>query len=643
LISKNIAGFLAASVDAVKDPVLNYMNLNTATAGTAMLLARLGFDSDTIGLILSQPIIEEMSREYFKRNNEGYTSIEDVIQDMLETYFDKGAMKGIISDEKAQKKVVSTTDFTKEGLAKELSNGNLYSEGQARVLLLFKSLSGISKNLNTLTFLTKFNSISNAVGPTIADTLVLRERYNKFIQLMESERAPFSNNAIHVIDNSPILKEFYDSTVGDKGASREIFKDHFPHYSPKFQQILDVVRNATKAPLDAKTINKLVNDYMLYKLTIGSNPVIDTSAENRDKYINNFVAEFIKNSQGLGDNDLINIISFEPRNKKCPVPTLTTRTGSYNADMQERVKAAWSTLLENEDTFNLGLDLFIYNLYRNGFSYTPKGFIHMASVDTKLALGDYIDTISNPTFNDNSVNIEEFLLQYRRNHSNDTKMVPVLDKPKKAKGTKITVSTNKKGKSTLTITYDKNKKGLSGIIANRKAISTMFAPVIKYNNKLYYAENYEIEGSDGTIIYQQTSELGNTNNFLEYNANESAVDMTSVIGKKSNEKVAEATYEEEDDNSENDDFEGNDDNEDDANHNKDNAELTKEDIAKLFLKPESPLAEYWKEVLTLERKEGFEAATDRTVELMEQLVKDKDVSKKVKKEVFEILKKFCSR
>ena len=65
LISKNIAGYLAASVDAVKDPVLNFMNLNTFTTNVAMLLARLGFDSDSIGLFLTQPSIESVTRDYF--------------------------------------------------------------------------------------------------------------------------------------------------------------------------------------------------------------------------------------------------------------------------------------------------------------------------------------------------------------------------------------------------------------------------------------------------------------------------------------------------------------------------------------------------------------------------------------------------
>jgi len=204
LISKTIAGFLAASVDAVKDPVLNFMNLNTFTANPAMVLARLGFDTDSIGLLLTQPIIEKVAREYFKRNNEGYTSAEEIIDAEIKNL---GGLD----------KISANQAFTKDDLSAGITQGLNNTDFQRDALLLFKRLVAIGKDLNTLTFLTKFNSVTNAVGPTIADTLVMRERYNKFLKLME-ERPPFSDSAAKVIENSPILNAFYDTTVSSRGA-----------------------------------------------------------------------------------------------------------------------------------------------------------------------------------------------------------------------------------------------------------------------------------------------------------------------------------------------------------------------------------------------------------------------------------------
>lgn len=617
LISKNIAGFLAASVDAVKDPVLNFMNLNTFTAGPAMVLARLGFDSDSIGLLLTQPIIEKVAREYFRQNNDGYVSVEDIIKQELDNTF---------TNWERMEQNVSAIDFTKEALANSISEGIVDNEDQAMVLLLFKRLAGIAKNVNTLTFLTKFNSVSNAVGPTIADTLVMRERFNKFLQLMESDKKPFSDNAVHVIDNSPILSAFYETTVGDRGASRLIFEPYFPQYSPKFTELLSLMRETTKAQLDAKTINKLVNDFTLYKLTIGENPIINSNPEQRNRFINNFVKEFKKRAEGIVDNELINIISAEPSSKRCPVPVLNARTGGFNADMQERIKAAWSTLMENPETFDLGRDLFIYNLYRNGFTFSPKTFLHLASVDTKLAMGEYIDAVADPRFNDDSVSLAEFLLMFRRNHAGESKIVPTLKLNKSKGGTRISATTNGRGKIELTISYDKRKVGLEGIIANKKPTSTVFAPVIEYNGKLYYTEKYEISGSTGSVTYVETSPLGNTNNFLEYNANESAVDMTSVLGKKTK-KAKESA-----------DSEGDSRSDDSVNHDDDQGELTEEEMKYLF--DEGPLSRYAKEVIGIAKTEGDEAATTRTVELMEKFVAETN-KKKAKEKVEEILKRFC--
>lgn len=628
LISKNIAGFLAASVDAVKDPVLNFMNLNTFTAGPAMVLARLGFDSDSIGLLLTQPIIEKVAREYFRQSNDGYVSVEDIIKQELDNTF---------TNWERMEQNVPAIDFTKEALANSISEGIVDNEDQAMVLLLFKRLAGIAKNVNTLTFLTKFNSVSNAVGPTIADTLVMRERFNKFLQLMKSDKKPFSDNAVHILDNSPssssspkkptsILSAFYETTVGDRGASRLIFEPYFPQYSPKFTELLSLMRETTKAQLDAKTINKLVNDFTLYKLTIGENPIINSNPEQRNRFISNFVKEFKKRAEGIVDNELINIISAEPSNKRCPVPVLNARTGRFNADMQERIKAAWSTLMENPETFDLGRDLFIYNLYRNGFTFSPKTFLHLASVDTKLAMGEYIDAVADPRFNDDRVSLAEFLLMFRRNHAGESKIVPTLKLNKSKGGTRISATTNGRGKIELTISYDKRKVGLEGIIANKKPTSTVFAPVIEYNGKLYYTEKYEISGSTGSITYVETSPLGNTNNFLEYNANESAVDMTSVLGKKTK-KAKESA-----------DSEGDSRSDDSVNHDDDQGELTEEEMKYLF--DEGPLSRYAKEVIGIAKTEGDEAATTRTVELMEKFVAETN-KKKAKAKVEEILKRFC--
>lgn len=622
LISKNIASFLAASVDAVKDPVLNFMNLNTFTSGPAMLLTRLGFDSDSIGLFLTQPIIEKVTREFFKQNNDGYVSVEDIIKQELNNNTKEWSKLD---------KNLAATPFTKEDLLNSLAKGIDSGEYQARVLLLFKRLASMSNHLNTLTFLTKFNSVTNAVGPTIADTLVMKEKYKKFIQLMTGakSRRPFWDNAVNVIENSPILKAFYDCTVGSRGAAELIFYPYFPHYSIKFKELLELVRETTKAQLDAKTINSLINDFILYKLTAGDNPIINSSFYQRDRFINKFPSEVVSQLIELTENgnELAMSTIVEPKNKKCPVATISASVSGGNADFQERIKTAWSSLMENPDTFELGRDLFLYNLYRSGFTYSPKTFLHLASVDTKLALGDYIDAVGNTTFNDSNVSIAEFLLMFRRNHAGNTKIVPSLEINSKSGNTRVSANTNNKGKIELTISYDAAQTGLDSVIANRKSASIVFSPVVTYNGKLYYTDNYEIPGSTGRVTYTEISPLGNTNNFLEYNANESAVDMVSVLG-KSNKIVKEKP-----------ESKGPEKSDDEVDYGHSFGELTDEEVEFLFAE-DGPLARYRNDIMEIGEEEGDEAAFNKTMELMKKFVATTK-RKKAKEKVMEIINRFC--
>jgi len=75
-ISNTLAAFLAASVDAVKDPVLNFMNINETTAGILTSLVRMGYSTELSMLFLTQPIIKDVIAKYAIANEEGYKSLD---------------------------------------------------------------------------------------------------------------------------------------------------------------------------------------------------------------------------------------------------------------------------------------------------------------------------------------------------------------------------------------------------------------------------------------------------------------------------------------------------------------------------------------------------------------------------------------
>lgn len=524
LISKNIAGFLAASVDAVKDPVLNYMNLNTCTAGVAMLLARLGFDSDSIGLFLTQPAIEELTRKYITANNNGYATVSDIVNEMLAKY------------EPARIKTLSKTlaqeSFSKEHLAKQYQKHN--TDFEIRTLLLFEQLSEHAQHLNTLTFLTKFNSVTNAVGPTIADTLVMEERKLKFEELMASDNPPFSSNAIDVIDSNPILNAFYHATVGHglsqnvdgtwKGSASELmFKEHFPHYTDTFRELLNMLNTVTKAPLDVKIINHLVNFFLLYKMSIdGANQVFKGDSETRSHYILNFPTQFAETVETLNSNNLLlRIINKKARTQKCPVVTLTAKTGGYSTDIQENIKHAWADLMQTNK--QLATDLFLYNIYRSGFTFSPKTFLHLASSFVKLNVDHYVDALRDPDYmNEYVQEFTNILMQFLRNYSDSFKLVPRI---------KTTGVQEKKG----ALFIDVSKNGNQQVVIKNEDGEKTLAPLIVLDDVLYYTTQWRQTAN--IAVYLPTTQLGVKNDFIEVDGNaDNGATMASVISKNNKKK-----------------------------------------------------------------------------------------------------------
>ena len=517
-ISKNIAGFLAASVDAVKDPVLNYLNLNTFTAGPAMVLARLGFDVDSIGLFFSQPIIKEATIRFTNANNDGYKTGIQVVSEMLQERYGDNWYKDIQNH---------VAILNKGSLARNIQKGNSTFDNE--VLRTFYFLLRNASALGDLTFITKFNSVTNAAGPTIADNIMKQRRIKKFESDMDSENPPFSKNIFDVLTKSPILSAFYDYTLGSKGSAEDIFKPWFLQYTGQFDDLINLWERYTKAPLDETTINQLVNEFLLYKMTYkpeGENAIFDMSDESRSYYINRFPSDFVnavKNDAELQNNELIKIIKLKVKNQKCPVDTLEANVSGYSASSQETIRNAWTDLItsSNENHKKLGKQLFEYCLMRNGFGFSPKTFIHLASVDTKLAIG-YTTKLNDLSFN-NEVSVDDFIISFKRNHSDNKRIVPNFDKISDLPNGSHYEEYN--GNKELIVTCKKE---------NADSFTTTYGAVnmIKVANQLY--ELIDFDKNTYLFKYRPIESLGSQNNFLEYNANDPNI-MSAI--KKSSEDL----------------------------------------------------------------------------------------------------------
>ena len=114
-ITRNVSGFLAAFVDNAKDPIAGDMNFNMVTADIAFTLLRMGHSPMTTGLIISQPIVREIT-EMIENTRRGMT---DVINEVLEKYKKLAGGENINTRDK-----INSHNFTDSELASNIAAAN---------------------------------------------------------------------------------------------------------------------------------------------------------------------------------------------------------------------------------------------------------------------------------------------------------------------------------------------------------------------------------------------------------------------------------------------------------------------------------------------------------------------------------------
>ena len=571
LISKTIASFLAASVDTAKDPTLSDMNINTFTGGVAMALARMGFDTAAIGLFLSQPIIFQLSDLFFKNRTDGYYDGETAIQALA-------TQLGMSNKELLDTDGIKDGTLSKENFIMHLNDTD-YEDGdtyQKRILIAFNSLYRIAKDLGELTFCTKFNSVSNAVGPTIADTMSDLDKVESFIARRESSvfyiprsDAEDFTDVAEVIINDPILKAFYESTVDSEGASERIFKNFFPHYYEGFKNVKDYFQSNFMGDkkMSSKLYNQLLDEYLYYMLTYNGierdnyMPTIPYSTEQKNRLVNGLVGDFqaVLKIKGRKPNMLLdqnlgaNCIRVRERDEFIGTNILVFNGSQMNSDTQQQVRNAWSDLItmndsnlskeDNDRIIRFGVDLFFYTLMRNGFGFSPKTLMHLASVvvryNAKYASGfnNYIVGLRNLKALDNYLmgdsvdglpQIKNFCSQFIRNHANNGQLIPKVDFENEIvlggndTEVEIGVPVGEEHKLYRVMSGKDNPYGFITVITKDRATK-------KLTSQLYELEEIGgdrtfIEGGMTKIRYKKANRLGLTNNFIEYDANSPLTD-----------------------------------------------------------------------------------------------------------------------
>ena len=578
-ISKNNAGFLAASVDNVKDPVLAALNQNTFTADASMLLSRLGYNPIEIGLLMMQPIVQEITQTYFRESREGKGK-DTIIDEVLDKYKEKAALNNDLTydnyknnsfyiEELADNIMLAKEAVTDRSQTSDFRKIEFYQK-QVAVGYLFKRIMNSADALGQLVQATRSDTQGGAAGPTIADTELKMQKVKDLLdQIENNDKFPLKNaNVIFdgLLSDSPdtdtlrerllsaplpFLQAFY--TLGLQ-KTEEMLGSYFPQYTESFRTVIDDLRDMTKTgKLNVKTMNSIYNDLLAYIMSkngfFGSelivNPdsevgdIIVTSSDKRKDFINNFPEYFkrvVTDNEDIADLEFIKRLKVIRANDSNPVDIVVFKNvGQLSPTLRERYMRDWASLLymNNPEAQKLALNLFRYSYYRNGFAFGPSTFIHLAPVAVRNAIPEYISTLR--TLLSSSDDYSQFVDQYVYNHLDNRKLVPEIPDTASVQF----IGEDNEVKDEVAFVIDDNATfGDKKVI--KKRIDTPDGPAYDFfryigkrirGNYVYYKLTSLGTEQTNVATYERIEPLGFRNSFIEYEYGKDAGEMETVIDK----------------------------------------------------------------------------------------------------------------
>lgn len=415
LIGKTLGSLVSASADAVKDPILNLMNVNMTTAGMLNTMLRLGMTFNDAALFLSQDVIERLLSQFNRDNLTNYVSLDSLINKWLDTY----RQKYNIND--------SSNINTEPLSTEELVNGLTSEEHEAtdyKVLLAFQKMRSLTDAMRKPTYATRFNSISSAVGPLIIDNLIIEHKMYQFIDANTDNGTHFYTADDVPVDiddiffDHPILKQFARTV----DIAKSLFSD-MPAGSVGFRNLLAQLPKdiADKMYGDKKLLDQFSNFYQSYLLV--QSGVIDS--KNLKDYATAFPKWFMEQNfkDEFPNNELIQAIRMNV-SKKTGHPYLTINITGMDEQRKEELRSAWIDLHKADP--KLSKMLFDYSFFRAGIGFSPKTFMALVPTYVKERLmnentgASYVDTYRHfPTVVPKLV-----INQFIHNNWDNTKLVP---------------------------------------------------------------------------------------------------------------------------------------------------------------------------------------------------------------------------
>ena len=569
-VDLNVAEFLAASVDAVKDPVLNFLNLNTITADAGAVLARLGYTTQEIGLLFNQPIIKEICEYSFNNGVTADMAMREVVKNYMgdDTESPKANPDEDFSINKLALNIVNDRVMRDQG--KNAMDNQSFKADQLKVAELFSQIQTVAGDISQFVTSSKFTA-SNAVGSTFGDLYSQQMKVKNYIDrfvIKKGKNALSVNMKVTDIIDSPITnntnlygsnQEYLESLIENPLSYEQAMYDmnrrasmllnsYYPYNTPSYSGARNRLAELTKSNfLDADTINSIHSDMLVYMLSQqedslfnGEIPAKD-GIPAREYYTKHFAKEVfntLESNPDLKSLPLFQYMQFVTNEKTGDISMNVQGIGGLAPYQKDELKESWAELLKTEP--DLARDLFMYNFYKLGFTFSPLAFMNLAPTELKLAIKvgrkwdssandgngawverSYVDFLNDVKEGTVTANSEKFAKQYILNHLDNRRLV-FTAKGSNLKYLKTLVYKN--GEAVSNFTLDVNKLGddaknytIKDSTLPKNCVA--FRPCIVVDGITYMCDSSNDKFNvsyDGSITYYKVSQLGTTNKSLQY-------------------------------------------------------------------------------------------------------------------------------
>lgn len=569
-VDLNVAEFLAASVDAVKDPVLNFLNLNTITADAGAVLARIGYTTQEIGLLFNQPIIKEICEYSFNNGVTADMAMREVVKNYMgdDTESPKANPDEDFSINKLALNIVNDRVMRERG--KNAMDNQSFKADQLKVAELFSQIQTVAGDISQFVTSSKFTA-SNAVGSTFGDLysqqMKVKNYIDKFVvkngknalsvnmKVTDTIDSPITNNTNLQGSNQEYLESLIENPLAYEQAMYDmnrragmLLNSYYPYNTPSYSGARNRLAELTKSNfLDADTINSIHSDMLVYMLSQqedslfnGEMPAKD-GIPAREYYTKHFAKEVfntLESNPDLKSLPLFQYMQFVTNEKTGDISMNVQGIGGLAPYQKDELKESWAELLKTEP--DLARDLFMYNFYKLGFTFSPLAFMNLAPTELKLAIKvgrkwdssandgngawverSYVDFLNDVKEGTVTANSEKFAKQYILNHLNNRRLV-FTAKGSNLKYLKTLVYKN--GEAVSNFTLDVNKLGddaknytIKDSTLPKNCVA--FRPCIVVDGITYMCDSSNDKFNvsyDGSITYYKVSQLGTTNKSLQY-------------------------------------------------------------------------------------------------------------------------------